>query len=45
MIREIFLGFIRVHILYHASFNPIFGLEMIKELERHGYHVSPAVMF
>lgn len=45
MLRELFLGFIRVHILYHASIEPVYGLELIKELEEHGYHVSPGTMY
>lgn len=45
MLREIFLGFIRVHILYHASQSPIFGLDMIRELDEHGYRVSPGTMY
>lgn len=45
MLRELFLGFIRVHILYHASQSPVYGLELIKELESHGYPVSPGTMY
>ena len=30
--REFFLGFIKIHILYHASKEPIFGVEIVKEL-------------
>jgi PadR family transcriptional regulator, regulatory protein PadR len=43
--RTFFLGFIRLHILYHASREPIFGLDMIRELERHGYHLSPGTIY
>jgi DNA-binding PadR family transcriptional regulator len=43
--RTFFLGFIRLHILYHASREPIFGLDMIRELERHGYHLSPGTLY
>ena len=39
--REFFLGFIKIHILYHASKEPIFGAEMTRELARHGYNISP----
>jgi len=45
MFRELFLGFIRVHILYHASLGPVYGLDLIKELDGHGYHVSPGTMY
>lgn len=45
MLRELFLGFIRVHILYHASLSPVYGLELIEELESHGYPISPGTMY
>jgi len=45
MIRNFFLGFIRVHLLYHASKDAIFGLDMIRELERHGYEISPGTLY
>ncbi|NOH01050.1 MAG: helix-turn-helix transcriptional regulator [Chloroflexi bacterium] len=43
--RNFFLGFIRLHILYHASVEPVFGLEMIRELDRHGYRLSPGTLY
>ena len=45
MDREFFLGFIKIHILYHASKEPIFGVEIAKELARHGYNVSPGTLY
>lgn len=45
MLREVFLGFIRIHVLYHAVEEPIFGLGMIAELERHGYDISPGTLY
>jgi len=45
MIRNVFLGFIRVHILYHADKEEIFGTEIMKELRRHGYSVSPGTLY
>lgn len=45
MIRDLFLGFIRIHILYHACKEPIFGLDMIRELQRHGYQLSPGTIY
>lgn len=45
MIRNIFLGFIRIHILYHASKEEIFGVEIMKELKRHGYSISPGTLY
>ena len=30
--RDLFLAFVRVHILYHAAKAPVFGIEMMDEL-------------
>jgi len=43
--REFFLGFIKVHILYHASEEPVCGVDLAKELARHGYHLSPGTLY
>jgi len=43
--RDVLLGFMRVHILHHAAKEPIFGLEMIEELRRHGYAISPGTLY
>ena len=43
--REFFLGFIKIHILYHASKEPIFGVEIAAELARHGYSLSPGTLY
>jgi len=43
--RKFFLGFIRIHILYHASQKEIYGVQMIDELKKHGYKVSPGTMY
>lgn len=43
--RKFFLGFIRIHILYHASKEEIYGVQMIHELKNHGYKVSPGTMY
>ncbi|HJV59668.1 MAG TPA: PadR family transcriptional regulator [Albitalea sp.] len=43
--RETFLGFVRVHVLFHASKGRIFGVEMIEELRRHGYSMSPGTLY
>jgi len=43
--REFFLGFIKIHILYHASKEPIFGVEIAEELARHGYSLSPGTLY
>ena len=43
--RDVFLGFIRIHILHHAAKAPIFGLEMIEELHHHGFVISPGTLY
>jgi PadR family transcriptional regulator PadR len=41
----LFTGLIRLHVLYHACHEPIFGLGMIEELARHGYRLSPGTLY
>lgn len=43
--RDIFLAFVRVHILHHAEEGPVYGLEMIEELGRHGYEIGPGTLY
>lgn len=43
--RELFDGLIRIHVLVHASHEPIFGLAMLKELAHHGYHIGPGTLY
>ena len=43
--REFFLGFVKIHILYHASKEPVFGVEITHELARHGYSLSPGTLY
>ena len=45
MLRGLFPGFIKLHILYHATEGPVFGLDLIRELERHGYRLSPGTLY
>lgn len=45
MIREFVLGFIKIHILYHASKEPVYGIWLIEELGRHGYKLSPGTLY
>ena len=45
MIREFFLGFIKIHILYHASKEPVYGAWLMRELARHGYELSPGTLY
>ena len=43
--RELYSGLIRLHVLYHACQEPIFGLRMIEELARHGYRLSAGTLY
>lgn len=43
--KDLYSGLIRLHILYHAGEGPIFGLEIIQELARHGYQLSPGTLY
>jgi PadR family transcriptional regulator, regulatory protein PadR len=45
LLTDLLLGFIKVHILYHAQKEKIFGQEFQDELERHGYHVSFGTLY
>ena len=38
-------GFVRMHVLYHAIKEPIFGVEMMEELARHGYDVGAGTLY
>ena len=43
--REIDLAFIKLHILYHASKEEIYGVGLVKELSRHGYKLSFGTLY
>jgi len=45
MLRDFFLGFIRIHILHHAAQEPVYGLALLQELSRHGYELSPGTLY
>lgn len=45
MLRDFFLGFIKIHILHHAALEPVCGLALIQELGRHGYDLSPGTLY
>jgi DNA-binding PadR family transcriptional regulator len=40
-----FGGLVRMHVLYHAIKEPIFGVEMMEELRRHGYDVGAGTLY
>ena len=43
--RDLYSGLIRLHVMHHATEEPIFGLGMIEELRRHGYRISPGSLY
>lgn len=43
--REIDLAFIKLHILYHAAKEEIYGVGLVKELGRHGYKLSFGTLY
>ncbi|TWI59849.1 PadR family transcriptional regulator [Halalkalibacter nanhaiisediminis] len=45
VLRKLFLGFIHIHILHHASEHPIFGAWMLEELKEHGYNISAGTLY
>jgi PadR family transcriptional regulator PadR len=45
IMRDVFLAFVRVHVLHHAAEERIFGLEMMEELKRHGYDIGPGTLY
>lgn len=45
MLRDFFLGFIKIHVLHHAAQEPVYGVAMIAELARHGYELSPGTLY
>lgn len=45
LLKHFFGGFVRLHILHHAVKESIYGAEMIEELGRHGYKLSPGTLY
>lgn len=45
LINKIYLGFLHIHILYHANQSPIYGVWMIDELRDHGYQIGPSHIY
>jgi DNA-binding PadR family transcriptional regulator len=45
LIKLFFGGFVRMHVLHHAVKEPIFGVEMMEELGRHGYDVGAGTLY
>ncbi len=45
MVRQFFLGFVKIHILHHAAEEPVCGVDLAQELANHGYHLSPGTLY
>jgi len=43
--QELLSGFVRIHILQHASEGEVYGQWIIEELARHGYRISPGTLY
>jgi PadR family transcriptional regulator len=43
--RDLFLGFVKIHILYHAGEEEVTGVWLSSELARHGYVISPGTLY
>ncbi len=43
--RHFFGGFVRMHVLYHAAKEPVWGVEIMEELGRHGYKLGPGTLY
>jgi PadR family transcriptional regulator PadR len=45
LFRDLLLGFVKVHVLYHATHEPIYGAGITAELDQHGYRLSPGTLY
>ncbi len=45
MLRHLELTFIKIHILYHACKEELYGVGIMEELNRHGYKVGPGLLY
>ena len=45
LLHDLFMGFIRIHILYHAGKERVYGAGLMEELARHGYQVGPGTLY
>jgi DNA-binding PadR family transcriptional regulator len=43
--RDLLLGFVKVHVLHHASQEPIYGSGIMEDLDRHGYELSAGTLY
>lgn len=45
VLRDVYLAFMRLHLLYHAAEEPFYGMAMMEELRRHGYRISAGTFY
>lgn len=45
VLRRMLLGFMRLHVLYHADKQPTCGAELMEELAEHGYEIGPGTLY
>lgn len=45
MVRQFFLGFVKIHILHHAAEESVCGVDLARELSSHGYRLSPGTLY
>lgn len=45
VLRHLFTGFVRLHVLYHAGKEPVCGVEIMEELRHHGYKIGPGTLY
>ena len=45
VLKHLFTGFVRLHILYHADKQPVCGVELMEELRHHGYKIGPGTLY
>jgi DNA-binding PadR family transcriptional regulator len=45
VLKHLFTGFVRLHILYHADKQPVCGVELMEELQHHGYKIGPGTLY
>lgn len=43
--RDLLLGFVKVHVLHHASLEPVYGSGIMEDLDRHGYQLSAGTLY
>jgi len=45
LLHDLYMGFIRIHILYHAGKERVYGAALMEELSHHGYQVGPGTLY